>query len=407
MASRCLHRQRTSPGGLITRVGHSAAFAPPVHHVAMSPRPKQTAATARRGPSVDQASVRRILEARAPDLDSRHDPGFEEAAERAARVATAAAEPIKAGGGGGEILVGTASWTDPTMTAAGVFYPADARDAEDRLAFYASRFPVVEVDATYYAMPARRTAELWVERTPPDFTFDVKAHALLTGQPTETRRLPKALRDELSADLRDKARLYAKDLPEPLRAEAWRLFAEGLAPLQEAGQLGAVFLQYPRWFFTSSENRDAIREAKGRLADLGLPIAVEFRNASWFNEKNLERTMRFLEDESIPLVLVDAPQGFKSSVPPVVATTSPELAVVRFHGRRGETWERPGVTPVERFRYLYDRDELEAWVPRVEAAASSARRTHVLMNNCYANYGTTNALELAALLADLEAPSER
>ena len=106
-------------------------------------------------------------------------------------------------------------------------------------------------------------------------------------------------------------------------------------------------------------------------------------------------------------MLVDAPQGFKSSVPPVVATTSPELAVVRFHGRRGGTWERPGVTPVERFRYLYDRDELEGWVPRIEAAAASARRTHVLMNNCYANYGTTNALELAALLADLEDPEPR
>jgi uncharacterized protein YecE (DUF72 family) len=192
--------------------------------------------------------------------------------------------------------------------------------------------------------------------------------------------------------------MYAKDLPDDLREEVWHVFADGLAPLAQAGQLGAVFLQYPRWFFTSSENRDAIREAKARLGDLGLPVAVEFRNATWFNEKNLERTLRFLGDEAIPLVLVDAPQGFKSSVPPVVATTSPELAVIRFHGRRGETWERSGVTPVERFRYLYDRDELAAWVPRVETAASSARRTHVLMNNCYANYGTTNALELAAMV---------
>jgi uncharacterized protein YecE (DUF72 family) len=372
--------------------------------VGVSPSEKRVSAGSRGGRDAGTASVRRTLETRAPDVDPRHDPGFEAAAERAAAVAIAAIEPIPVAGGPGEILVGTASWTDPTMTAAGVFYPADARDAQDRLAFYASRFPVVEVDATYYAMPARRTAELWVERTPPDFTFDVKAHALLTGQPTETRRLPKTIRDELPAEVRDKPRLYAKDLPEPLRAEAWRLFADGLEPLRGAGQLGAVFLQYPRWFFTSSENRDAIREAKARLADLGLPVAVELRNATWFNEKNLERTLRFLEEEAIPLVLVDAPQGFKSSVPPIVATTSPELAVVRFHGRRGETWERPGVTPVERFRYLYDRGELEGWVPRIEAAAASARRTHVLMNNCYANYGTTNALELAALLADLEDP---
>ena len=240
-----------------------------------------------------------------------------------------------------------------------------------------------------------------MERTPPDFVFDIKAHALLTGQPTETKRLPKGLREVLPATLAQKARLYAKDLPGELLAEVWRLFADGLAPLAEAGQLGAVFLQYPKWFFTSSQNRDAIREAKAALEPHGLRVAVEFRNGSWFNEKNLERTLRFLEDEGIALVMVDGPQGFKSSVPPVVATTTPGLAVVRFHGRRTATWEAmAGLPTVERFRYLYDRDELREWAPRVVEAASQAEDVHVLMNNCYANYGSTNARELAALLAE-------
>ena len=85
-----------------------------------------------------------------------------------------------------------------------------------------------------------------------------------------------------------------------------------------------MFLQYPKWFFTSSENRDAIREAKAALDPYGLKVAVEFRNATWFNEKNAERTLRFLTDEGIPLVMVDGPQGFKSSIPPVVAATSPD-----------------------------------------------------------------------------------
>jgi uncharacterized protein YecE (DUF72 family) len=349
----------------------------------------------------DAAAVQQTLDARAADLDRSHDPGYEAALARAADVELAAREPIDAGGDGGAIRVGTASWTDPTMTAAGVFYPVGADTAEERLDFYAHRFPVVEVDATYYALPSRRTAELWVERTPPDFIFDVKAHALLTGQPTETRRLPRPIREALPGELAAKARIYAKDLPDELRDEVWRMFAEGLEPLSEAGQLGAVFLQYPRWFFTSTENRAAIREATSRLANAGLRAAVEFRNGSWFNEKNVERTLRFLEDEAIPLVLVDEPQGFKSSVPAMVATTSPDLAVVRFHGRRAETWERQGVAPVEKFRYLYDREELEAWVPRIREAARAVQQTHVLMNNCYANYGSTNALELAALLADL------
>jgi uncharacterized protein YecE (DUF72 family) len=337
----------------------------------------------------------------APDLDAAHDPGAAGAAERTASLAQdVAAEPLSAPAGG-TIRIGTASWTDPTMTARGVFYPDGADSAEERLGYYASRFPLVEVDATYYALPSARTAELWVERTPPDFIFDVKAHALMTGQPTETRRLPKDLRSALPDDIAAKPRIYAKDLPDDLREQVWAWFVEGLEPLRAAGQLGSILLQYPRWFFTSSENRDTIEEATGRLRDAGLTGSVEFRSASWFNEKNLERTLRFLGDRKIPLVVVDGPQGFKSSVPPIVAATSPDLAIIRFHGRRAATWEASGIQTVERFRYLYDRTELADWGPRVREIAGQAGDTHVLFNNCYANYGATNALELAKVLTDL------
>ena len=327
-----------------------------------------------------------------------HDPGPDVAAERAAEVLNAAAQVIELPQGG-SIRVGTASWTDPTMTAGTVFYPAGTETAEERLQYYASQFPLVEVDSTYYALPARRTAELWRERTPPDFTFDVKAHALMTGQPTETKRLPKALREALPTELADKRRLYARDLPAELRDEVWRQFMDGLEPLREAGQLGSVLLQYPRWFFPISQSRDEILEAKERLAEQ--LFAVELRNASWFNEKNAERTMRFLTDNQIPFVMVDEPQGMKSSIPPIVAVTSPELAIMRFHGRRAETWEKQGIPVVERFRYLYDREQLSEWAPRLHEAAREARQTHVLMNNCYSNYGATNARELAKLLGEL------
>src|SRR3990170_7873368 len=81
------------------------------------------------------------------------------------------------------------------------------------------------------------------------------------------------------------------------------------------------------------------------------------------------------------------------------AVTSPQLAVVGFHGRRTETWEAKGIPVVERFRYLYDADELGAWVPRIRQAAGQVKNLHLLMNNCYANYGTTNAREIAAMIA--------
>jgi uncharacterized protein YecE (DUF72 family) len=326
-------------------------------------------------------------------MAAEHDPGPERAAERGEALADAAREPLKLERA--TVRIGTASWTDPTMVAPGVFYPPGADDAEERLRYYAGQFPIVEVDATYYALPSRRMGEAWLERTPPDFTFDIKGHALMTGQPSEVKRLPKEIREDLPAELLDKKRIYGKDLPAELYSAIWDHFLDGLKPLHSAGKLGAVFLQYPRWFYPSNESRDAIVEARERLGDV--PMAVEFRSGTWFNEKNADRTIRFLEKYEIPFVMVDEPQT-RTALPPIMAVTSPRLAVVRFHGRRTETWEAKNIPVVERFRYLYDEAELGEWVPRVREAAAAARDVHVLMNNCYANYGTTNARELAALL---------
>ena len=326
-----------------------------------------------------------------------HDPGFEAAKKRTEEADGAARSPITAGRG--KVRFGTASWTDPTMTAPGVFYPPGASSAEERLRFYASRFPVVEVDSTYYALPSKRTSEAWVERTPRDFVFDIKAHALMTGQPTETNRLPKAIKEELPTELQEKKRIYRKDVPREVLEAIYEQFREALEPLTEAGKLGAVFVQFPKWVFPSHETRELILETRQKL---GLPIAVEFRHGSWFNEKNAERTVRFLEDNKIPYVAVDEPQGFKSSVPPVIVPTSDELAIFRFHGRNGENWEKKDITPAERFRYLYDEDELADWTPKIASVARKTKETHAVYNNCFSNYGTTNAQEAARLLAEMQ-----
>src|SRR5690242_9543889 len=95
--------------------------------------------------------------------------------------------------GSGTVLVGISAWTEPTLVKAGTFYPKRTMSAEERLRFYASQFPVAEVDSTYYAPPTVRNAELWIERTPKDFVFDIKAFALLTGHPARIDRLPKDL----------------------------------------------------------------------------------------------------------------------------------------------------------------------------------------------------------------------
>ena len=327
-----------------------------------------------------------------------HDPGVESAKKRSEEAGEAARSPLKLGKG--EARFGTASWTDPTMTAPGVFYPKGADSAEERLRYYASQFSVVEVDSTYYALPYKRVAETWVERTPKGFVFDVKAHALMTGQPTEVARLPKAIREELTSQLREKKRIYRKDLPAELLDAVYAQFREGIEPLIDAGKLGAISVQFPKWVFPSNEARELILETRRRL---DLPIAVEFRHGSWFNEKNAERTVRFLQDNKIPYVAVDEPQGFKSSVPPVVIETNDDLAVFRFHGRNKDNWEKKEISPAERFRYLYDEDELADWTPKIATVAKSTKQTHVVYNNCFSNYGTTNAREAARLLAEMQA----
>jgi uncharacterized protein YecE (DUF72 family) len=333
----------------------------------------------------------------APGVDEAHDPGFDAAGERARAVALAHAVRVRAGEGH-EIRVGTAGWTDPTLTAAGVFYPPDANTPETRLRYYASRFSTVEVDSPYYALPIPRNAALWAERTPADFVFDVKAHALMTGHPTEVARLPRAMREALPAELRDKRRVYPKDLPPEMLDEVWRLFREAMQPLVDAGKMGAVLLQYPRWFMPNAGSRKMLADARERLGDL--QGAVEFRNHRWVAPNVADRVFGFLTDHQLAYVIVDEPQGLASSVPPVTRVTSPELAVIRMHGRRSDQWERRGATVADKYRYLYDQEQLAEWAPRVSEVAAQTRNTRLVFNNCYGNYATTNALEMTSMLAE-------
>lgn len=299
---------------------------------------------------------------------------------------------------GATLRIGVASWTDPSMTARGVFYPADAKTAEARLRYYASRFPLVEVDSTYYALPARRTAELWVERTPREFTFNVKAHALMTGQPSEVSRLPKELKDALPAALARRERIYSTDLPAELQDAVWGAFLDAITPLKAAGKLGSILMQYPKWVGPSRDNARLIASAAERLHDW--TVAVELRNRDWFDDATRTKTLDFLRRRGLSYVVVDSPPGFESSVPAVPVVTNPALAVIRFHGRNVDTWEAKVPQVSDRFRYLYDEQQLAAWVPAITAVSEQAETVHLVFNNCYGNYGTTNAREIAGMLME-------
>jgi uncharacterized protein YecE (DUF72 family) len=289
----------------------------------------------------------------------------------------------------GDILVGTASWTDRTLIASG-WYPPEADNPAKRLQFYARQFPLVEVDATYYALPSEQTARAWAERTPPGFTFNVKAFSLFTQHPTRVAALPSDLRD--AAQQTGKQTVYLRQVEPAVAEQAWDRFLDALEPLREAGKLGAILLQFPQWFPISRASKDYILSCARRVAPR--QVCVEFRNRTWMTPDNQQETLRFLADHELPYVSVDMPQGYPTSIPPVLAATS-DLAVLRLHGH-SDKWTSKDIH--ERFGYRYGEAELAELAPRVRELAGRTTTTHVLFNNCYSDYAQVNARQLADLL---------
>jgi uncharacterized protein YecE (DUF72 family) len=293
------------------------------------------------------------------------------------------------------VLTGSCSWTDKTLVQEAQWYPQRTMSAEERLRFYASRFPLTEVDSTYYAPPSEQQARLWAERTPEGFRFDVKAYSLLTGHPTRPASLWKDMREALPPEVLDKRNIYANHLGQQALDEAWSRFSSALRPLHEAGRLGSVLFQYPPWFVPRKDNRAEIEALRERLPDY--LISVEFRSPMWLaEERDRERTLDLLEQQGLILVGVDAPSA--SKLPRLFAVTNPELLVIRFHGRSDSTWSDTSRTAAERFRYLYSREELEELAQAIVPVAEDARETHLLMNNCYRDYAVRNAAELRGLI---------
>ncbi len=301
------------------------------------------------------------------------------------------------------ILVGTCSWTDPTLIASGRFYPAGVTSAESRLRFYAEQFPVVEVDSTYYAPLVAHNAELWVRRTPPDFVVNVKAYALLTGHPADTAAMPPWLRDGITAEASGKRRVYARDVAGTAMEQLWAEHRAALTPLIAAGKLGAVLFQFPPWFTRSRASIDYLRRLPHRVP--GARLAVEFRGGGWMEPDRAPRTLSLLEETGLTYVVVDEPQGFTSSTPPVTAATG-GLAMIRLHGRNSATWDARTRVASDRFKYLYADEELEEWAPRVRELAATAAEVHVLFNNNFEDWGMRNARRMANLLGVGAAPPQ-
>ena len=294
------------------------------------------------------------------------------------------------------VLVGTASWTDKTLLACGRFYPKTATTAEARLRFYASQFPLVEVDSSYYAMPAPSTAQLWAERTPPGFVMNVKAFRLFTGHQTS----PAVLHPDIRAALPPgtKANLYYRELPPEIAGELWRRFVLALAPLQAAGRLGLVHFQFPPWLVRNAAGHAHVRDCVSRMA--GHTLSVEFRHRSWFDGAHATAsTLAFERELGVVHTVVDGPQGFTNSVPAIWEATHPAFALLRLHGRNTDTWNIAGATAAsDRFNYDYAEAELGEVAEKIARLALEAATTHVVFNNNMEDQGQRNAALLLRLL---------
>jgi len=311
----------------------------------------------------------------------------------ATALAARAPEPALSG----HVLFGTAGWTDKTLIQSRLFYPRGTSSPRARLEHYAHHFPVVEVDATYYTLLPPETAQRWVDATPPDFRFDVKAHPVLTGHPVDVTRLPSDLKQALE-QAGQRRRVYPDKLSPEIAAEIELRFRALLDPLIRAGKLGSVFLQFPPWFQATRGNAKRIEAVAERWQ--GIPLAVEFRHKSWLLPDRRDRVLSMLRAHELSYVCVDEPDVQGGGVPAVLEVTRPALAVMRFHGQNVAGWQKRAASVHERFDYLYGSAELKAWVAPIRQLAAEASELHVVFNNCVRNYAVLNAKGLAVLLTD-------
>lgn len=297
------------------------------------------------------------------------------------------------------IRIGTASWTDKSLIDSGKFYPATATKPEDRLRYYSSEFPLVEVDSSYYAIPTPTTSLLWTERTPAAFRFNVKAFRLFTLHQTPPIVLPKHIREALPDP--KKKNVYYNEVPAELRSELWQMFRDAIGPLRAAGKLTALHFQFAPWVAFHRENFEHIDTCIDEL--VGCRLAIEFRNKSWFEGKHAQTTLRFERERGLTNVIVDEPQGFANCIPSIWEVTTPDLALLRLHGRNHQTWNAKELSSsAERFNYDYSDDELGEMAKKVVETAGAVKEMQVILNNNYEDQGQRNAKTLMRLVNEMK-----
>lgn len=264
------------------------------------------------------------------------------------------------------IKIGLTGWGDhPSL------YRENAAK-KDKLFDYSAHFPIVEVDTSFYAIPTLKNIEKWVEETPDTFQFIVKAYQGITGHQRDA-------------------------LPYETKQEMFKAFRECADAFNKFNKLAMVLVQFPPWFDCTSQNVKYILYVKQQLE--GLPIAIEFRNQTWYQQGRDEATIQFLKEQDLIHTVCDEPQAGVGSVPFVPKATHKKV-LVRLHGRNVYGWRNNGVPNWREVRFLYDynQKELKELARHLQELEADAEEVYVLFNNNSGHDAAKNAKMLQKIL---------
>lgn len=282
------------------------------------------------------------------------------------------------------VRVGTSGWSYPSGrgTWNGIFYPSEhqrGRPKFDELGFYAEHFDTVEVNSTFYRVPSAQMTKRWAERTPAGFEFAVKLYQKFTHPAMFAK-----------ATGGDAAALGRGDVDD---------FRRALAPLADAGKLGALLAQFPPSFKNEPESYGLLEWMLKSFREY--PVAVELRHRSFSDAPG--DILSLLGEYGAAWVQIDEPK-FRLSIRQNLAPNVRTFYYMRLHGRNAAEWWKHDKSE-DRYNYLYSAEELKPIVEAAEAAGRETKKAYVYTNNHFSAKSVANAAEIKAQLGQ-ELPGE-
>ena len=282
--------------------------------------------------------------------------------------------------GKGDIRIGTSGWSYPSGkgTWNGIFYPAPPSRRPrgtpkfDELAFYAEHFNTVEVNSSFYRVPAVAAVKKWAERTPADFEFSLKLYQKFTHPDMFAK-----------ATGGDPSQLGRKDVDE---------FRAAVAPLAEANKLGALLAQFPASFKNEPESRAYLEWLLKSFQEY--PVAVELRHRSWSEQP--KETAALLGEFEAALAQIDEPK-FKTSIRQNLLPNVKSFFYLRLHGRNAAQWWKHDSSE-DRYNYLYSAEELEPFAEAAQSASRQVKKAYLYANNHFSAKSVANAAILKTQL---------